>query len=170
MATILGPAVLAAACYYGDAQRTKAVDSSSIIVRSVGSLCAGLSLVLGLGCTYSFCALRLARPKAPFKKKISASSRKVSLVWSASDDFEDFAPLLALKQLDFTGENITGALVQELRLDLEATLRAGSHEPRPRLNVLGDPTWDPIGTWLGHVGPPWGLITTSDDRDAQPRN
>lgn len=121
-ATFLGPAVLAVACFYGGEAHGS--------VKQIGSFCLGLSLVLALIWVYSFWALHVARPLAPVKKKISASSRKVSLEWSASDDFEDFAPLLALKQLDFTGENITGALVQELRLDLEATLQAGSHESR----------------------------------------
>ena len=118
-ATFLAPFVLAVACLYGDGS-----------VKQLGSFCLALSLVVALIWVYSFWALHVARGVAPLKKKLSASSRKVSLEWSASDDFEDFAPLLALKQLDFTGENITGALVQELRLDLEATLQAGNHEPQ----------------------------------------
>lgn len=122
--TFLGPVVLALACFYGrEVDRTGAANH-------LGNFCLTLSLILALLWLFSFWALHVARPRAPVKQKISVAERKVSLEWSASDDFEDFAPLLALKQLDFNGENITGALIQELRLDLEATLRAGSHEPQ----------------------------------------
>ena len=115
--SVLAPAVLAVACLLS--------GNSAPFVERAGLFCLALSALLAAAWIYSFWALYVARPRAP---RQNLQSRKVSLEWSALDDFEDFAPLLALKQLDFKGENITGALVQELRLDLEASLRSGSHE------------------------------------------
>lgn len=116
--SFLGPAVLAVACLYSG-------SSAPLVVRA-GLACLALSVILAVAWVYSFWALYVARARAPRRRNFQ--SRKVSFEWSALDDFEDFAPLLALKQLDLKGENITGALVQELKLDLEASLRPGSHE------------------------------------------
>ncbi|CAE7351850.1 unnamed protein product [Symbiodinium sp. CCMP2592] len=104
---------------------------------SVASQSGSLLLVSGvlaaLWC-YALWAFHLASVTAPRCRSCedAAAEPRISLEWSASDDFpEDFAPLLALKQLLFVGEGISGALVEELKLEGQA----GFH-PKASLSCL----------------------------------
>lgn len=129
---VLGPGVLAAAFLN--------IGSEVTAVRQAGYLLLGLTLAFAAVWFYSLWAFHIARPSAPPARKRSDTEQKaecapppvISLEWSAdADEFpEDFAPLLALKQIVSGGHGVTGALVNSFCVKGHAQLRAGSHELR----------------------------------------
>ena len=106
-------------------------DTAPAIVHYAGSLFLLVSALLAALWCYAFWAFHLATVKAPRCSSCEEATAepRIMLEWSASDEFpEDFAPLLALKQLMFVGEGISGALVEKLELNMEIHLRPGGHK------------------------------------------
>eukprot|EP00439_Symbiodinium_sp_Y106_P066790 s122_g10.t4 len=111
-AGFLSPGVLGLAILYAGAICRKFGSKLSVASQSgKGSLLLVSGVLAALWC-YALWAFHLASVTAPRCRSCedAAAEPHISLEWSASDDFpEDFAPLLALKQLLFVGEGISGA-------------------------------------------------------------